>query len=57
MGVTSTLPVFSGIDCRLVLVAGDHADRDAVQAALAEAATLGYEVGQMVSAPPQRSVA
>jgi uncharacterized protein involved in exopolysaccharide biosynthesis len=57
MGVTSTLPVFSGIDCRLVLVAGDHADREAVQAALAEAATLGYEVGQMVSAPPQRSVA
>jgi polysaccharide biosynthesis transport protein len=57
MGVTSTLPVFSGIDCRLVLVAGDHADRDAVQAALGEAASLGYEVGQMVSAPQQRSVA
>lgn len=57
IGVTSTLPVFSGVDCRLVLVAGDHADRDAVQSALSEAATLGYEVGQMVSAPPQRSVA
>lgn len=57
IGVTSTLPVFSGIDCRLVLVTGDHPDREAVQSALAEAATLGYEVGQMVSAPAQRSVA
>lgn len=57
IGVTSTLPVFSGVDCRLVLVAGDHAERAAVQATLAEAATLGYEVGQMVSAPRQRSVA
>ncbi|HEY0853467.1 MAG TPA: Wzz/FepE/Etk N-terminal domain-containing protein [Devosia sp.] len=57
IGVTSTLPVFSGIDCRLVMVAGEQPDRDAVQSALAEAATLGYEVGQMVSAPAQRSVA
>ncbi len=57
IGVTSTLPVFSGIDCRLVMVAGEQPDRNAVQSALAEAATLGYEVGQMVSAPAQRSVA
>lgn len=57
IGVTSTLPVFSGIDCRLVMVAGDQSDRETVQSALAEAATLGYEVGQMVSAPAQRSVA
>ena len=57
IGVTSTLPVFSGIDCRLVLVTGDRSDRQTVQSALGEAATLGYEVGQMVSAPAQRSVA
>lgn len=57
IGVSSSLPIFSGLDCRLVLVTGDHADRDVVQSTLAEAATLGYEVGQMVSAPPQRSVA
>src|SRR5690606_19599869 len=57
LGVASTLPVFSGVDCRLVLVTGEHADREAVRSALAEAATLGYEVGQMVSAPAQRSVA
>jgi len=57
IGVTSTLPVFAGIDCRLVMVAGEQPDREAVQSALAEAATLGYEVGQMVSAPAQRSVA
>lgn len=57
IGVTSALPVFSGVDCRLVLVAGDHADREAVRSALAEAATLGFEVGQMVSTPAQRSVA
>ena len=57
IGVTSSLPVFSGIDCRLVMVAGEQPDREAVHSALAEAATLGYEVGQMVSAPAQRSVA
>ena len=57
IGVTSTLPVFAGIDCRLVMVAGEQPDRAAVQSALAEAGTLGYEVGQMVSAPAQRSVA
>lgn len=57
IGVSSTLPVFAGIDCRLVMVAGEQPDREAVQSALAEAATLGYEVGQMVSAPAQRSVA
>lgn len=57
IGVTSALPIFAGIDCRLVLVAGDHTDRDAVQSTLAEAATLGYEFGQMVSAPAERSVA
>ena len=57
IGVTSALPTFTGIDCRLVLVAGDHADRDAVQSTLAEAATLGYEFGQMVSASAERSVA
>ena len=57
LGVTSALPVFSGVNCRLVLVAGGHADREAVRSALAEAATLGFEVGQMVSSPAQRSVA
>ncbi|HEY9012619.1 MAG TPA: GumC family protein, partial [Devosia sp.] len=57
IGVTSALPIFAGIDCRLVLVAGDSADRDAVQSTLAEASTLGYEFGQMVSAPAERSVA
>lgn len=57
IGVTSALPTFAGVDCRLVLVAGGHADRDAVQSTLAEAATLGYEFGQMVSAPAERSVA
>lgn len=58
IGVTSALPMFSGVSGRLVVVSGQaYPDRSAVQATLAEAASLGYEVGQLVAAPPQRSVA
>ncbi len=58
LGVSSALPIFAGVDGRLVVVSGDnHPDRAAVQSTLAEAASLGYEVGQLVSVPKHRSVA
>jgi succinoglycan biosynthesis transport protein ExoP len=57
IGMSSALPIFSGVDGRLVLVAEGRPEHEAVEAALSDAASLGYEVGQMVSAPAQRSVA
>jgi uncharacterized protein involved in exopolysaccharide biosynthesis len=54
----SALPVFSGVEGRLVLVSDEHhPDRTTIEASLAQSAALGYEVGQMVAAPAQRSVA
>lgn len=58
IGMSSSLPVFSGVPCRLVLVGSDALSREAVEAAVEEAANLGYEVGQIVRAPrPQTEVA
>jgi hypothetical protein len=51
--MSSALPVFSGIDCRLVLVEGREAEPGQIEAAIEDAATLGFEVAQIV-APPQR---
>jgi hypothetical protein len=56
IGMASALPVFSGIPCRLVLVGAPHPDRPTVEAALEDAANLGYEVGQIVH-PPELQVA
>jgi hypothetical protein len=53
IGMSSALPVFSGIDCRLVLVDGREAEPGQIEAAIEDAATLGFEVAQIV-APPQR---
>jgi len=54
----SALPVFSGVEGRLVLVSDEHhPDRKTIEASLAQSAALGYEVGQMVAAPAHRSVA
>lgn len=51
IGMSSALPVFSGIDCRLVLVG--EAEMGRIEAAIEDAAALGFEVSQIV-APPQR---
>ena len=51
IGMASTLPVFAGIPCRLVLVGPPHPAREAVTAALEDAANLGYDVGQIVHPP------
>jgi succinoglycan biosynthesis transport protein ExoP len=52
IGMSSALPVFAGVPCRLVLVGAPHPDRATVERAVEDAANLGFEVGQIVS-PPQ----
>lgn len=54
IGLASALPVFAGVDFRLVLV-GDELEGPHLAAARDDAAALGYEVSQVVSAPPLRS--
>jgi polysaccharide biosynthesis transport protein len=56
IGMASTLPMFAGVPCRLVLVGPPHPARESVEAALEDAANLGYDVGQIVH-PPQLQVA
>lgn len=54
----SALPVFAGLEGRLVLVSDQlYPDRGLVQRSLSQAASLGFEVGQLVTAPARRSVA
>jgi uncharacterized protein involved in exopolysaccharide biosynthesis len=48
IGMASALPVFAGVPCRLVLVGAQHPDRATVEAAVEDAANLGFEVGQIV---------
>ena len=45
--------MFSGLSCRLVLVGADTLTPETLEAAIEDAANLGYEVGQVVR-PPQR---
>lgn len=56
IGMTSSLPVFAGVPCRLVLVGDPHPSREAFEAAVEDAANLGFEVGQFVH-PIQRQPA
>jgi len=49
IGLSSALPVFAGVPSRLVLVGASHPDRKTVEAAIEDAANLGFEVGQIVS--------
>lgn len=51
IGMASALPIFAGVDCRLVLVGDSLGDRAQLDAAREDAAALGYEVDQIVSAP------
>ena len=55
IGLASTLPLFAGIDCRLVLVGDEQRGTAQLAAARDDAAALGYEVSQVVSVPPLHS--
>ncbi len=55
VGMTSSLPIFSGTSGRLVLVGA--ASTVQVEAATADAAALGFDVGQTVAIPRQYEVA
>jgi uncharacterized protein involved in exopolysaccharide biosynthesis len=48
IGMASSLPVFAGVQGRLVLVGASHPDRASVERAVEDAANLGFEVGQIV---------
>lgn len=48
IGMASSLPIFAGVEGRLVLVSATHPDRATVEAAVEDAANLGFEVGQIV---------
>ena len=51
IGVASSLPMFAGLPCRLVLVGDTAPDQRAVEAAIEDAANLGFEIGQIVYTP------
>jgi hypothetical protein len=51
LGLSSSLPLFSGLDCRLVLVGGFDANGPEAEAASDEAALLGFHVAQVVAPP------
>jgi uncharacterized protein involved in exopolysaccharide biosynthesis len=57
IGLGSSLPVFAGIPCRLVLVGAVPPDRESVERAVEDAADLGFEIGQIVGPPRQPAVA
>lgn len=54
-GMTSSLPVFAGIDCRLVLVAKEPVGQGVVENALADAEDFGFLHIQLVEPPRQRA--
>jgi succinoglycan biosynthesis transport protein ExoP len=58
IGMASSLPMFAGIQCRLVLVAAQQPDEVTEASARADAAALGYDVVEtIVTSPRQAAVA
>lgn len=55
IGMASALPIFAGVDCRLILVGHEWPDPALLEAARADAAALGYELAQLVSVPQRQS--
>jgi polysaccharide biosynthesis transport protein len=49
IGMTSTLPLFAGVPCRLVVVAAGTPDGPRIEAARADAAALGYDAVEFVA--------
>lgn len=55
MGIASSLSIFAGLDCRLVLVTNEDVGSDLIASAQADAETLGYDVIQIVPVPARRA--
>jgi len=55
VGVASSLPVFAGLDCRLVLVTNQDIDAETLEAAELDAESLGYHPVQVVPVPARRA--
>ncbi|RUT32556.1 hypothetical protein EMQ25_05220 [Arsenicitalea aurantiaca] len=55
IGMASTLPLFTGLDCRLVLVIAEDMPDARIEAALDDAASLGFEAAQLVCPPARRA--
>jgi hypothetical protein len=55
IGIASTLPLFKGVPCRLVLVVTEQPDPAILEAARADTAALGYGVAQVVIVPPKHA--
>jgi len=55
VGVTSSLPVFAGLDCRLVLVTNQDVTSEEIAAAQGDAEVLGYQLIQVVPVPARRA--
>jgi uncharacterized protein involved in exopolysaccharide biosynthesis len=51
IGMASTLPMFAGLSCRLILVATGTPDPARLEAARADIATLGYDSIELIIAP------
>ncbi len=51
IGTGSSLPIFAGVPCRVILVAADRPDADAVDAARAFVANLGFNAVEDIAAP------
>jgi polysaccharide biosynthesis transport protein len=54
-GMASTLPLFAGIDCRLVFVASATSDLEFFDQAESEAQALGYAMIEVLAAPARQS--
>lgn len=51
VGRGSSLTAFSGAECRMVIVGDERSEPDRIEAALSEAAALGYHPVQFMTAP------
>jgi hypothetical protein len=51
IGMASALPLFAGIECSLVLAAGENVDERLLQAARADAQALGFGTIQVIALP------
>jgi succinoglycan biosynthesis transport protein ExoP len=51
IGMTSALPLFAGIECHLILAAGENADENLFRAARADAQALGFGQIRVIASP------
>ncbi|HTJ59419.1 MAG TPA: Wzz/FepE/Etk N-terminal domain-containing protein [Devosiaceae bacterium] len=57
LGLGSNLPLFSGLPCRVLLVARDGSDRSRLEAAHDDLAALGFGPAEVIGAPLEAEVA